>query len=415
LEKEYKIAIIGLGYVGLPLALAFAKHYKVVGYDVNAERVGQLNKGVDANLDVEVEVNSNLIFSNNENDFKKSNIYIITVPTPVDKDNVPDLTSLKSASELVANSLQKGDIVIYESTVYPGVTEDICVPILAKISGLSYNHEFYCGYSPERISPGAEKYTLENVVKVTSGSTSKVADLVDDLYKKIIKVGTYKALSIKVAEAAKVIENTQRDVNIALMNELAMMFDKMDINTSEVLSAAKSKWNFLDFKPGLVGGHCIGVDPYYLLHKSEEMGYKPTLLHSSRTINNNVASFIVDKTIKLMIDADKEIKGASVLIMGYTFKENCADTRNTKVKDIMDGLESYSCRVSVFDPYLSVDFGGNFIGSPFLGEKRYDAIIVAVSHNKFIEYTTNDFKQLSNGKLVLLDIKGIYKESSWKF
>jgi len=415
LEKEYKIAIIGLGYVGLPLALAFAKHYKVVGYDVNAERVGQLNKGVDANLDVEVEVNSNLIFSNNENDLKKSNIYIITVPTPVDKDNVPDLTSLKSASELVANSLQKGDIVIYESTVYPGVTEDICVPILAKISGLSYNHEFYCGYSPERISPGAEKYTLENVVKVTSGSTSKVADLVDDLYKKIIKVGTYKALSIKVAEAAKVIENTQRDVNIALINELAMMFDKMDINTSEVLSAAKSKWNFLDFKPGLVGGHCIGVDPYYLLHKSEEMGYKPTLLHSSRTINNNVASFIVDKTIKLMIDADKEIKGASVLIMGYTFKENCADTRNTKVKDIMDGLESYSCRVSVFDPYLSVDFGGNFIGSPFLGEKRYDAIIVAVSHNKFIEYTTNDFKQLSNGKLVLLDIKGIYKESSWKF
>ena len=415
MEKEYKIAIIGLGYVGLPLALAFAKHYKVVGYDVNAERLGQLNKGVDANLDVEVEVNSNLIFSNNENDLKKSNIYIITVPTPVDKDNVPDLTSLKSASELVANSLQKGDIVIYESTVYPGVTEDICVPILAKISGLSYNHEFYCGYSPERISPGAEKYTLENVVKVTSGSTSKVADLVDDLYKKIIKVGTYKALSIKVAEAAKVIENTQRDVNIALMNELAMMFDKMDINTSEVLSAAKSKWNFLDFKPGLVGGHCIGVDPYYLLHKSEEMGYKPTLLHSSRTINNNVASFIVDKTIKLMIDADKEIKGASVLIMGYTFKENCADTRNTKVKDIMDGLESYSCRVSVFDPYLSVDFGGNFIGSPFLGEKRYDAIIVAVSHNKFIEYTTNDFKQLSNGKLVLLDIKGIYKESSWKF
>ena len=415
MEKEYKIAIIGLGYVGLPLALAFAKHYKVVGYDVNAERVGQLNKGVDANLDVELEVNSNLIFSNNENDLKKSNIYIITVPTPVDKDNVPDLTSLKSASELVANSLQKGDIVIYESTVYPGVTEDICVPILAKISGLSYNHEFYCGYSPERISPGAEKYTLENVVKVTSGSTSKVADLVDDLYKKIIKVGTYKALSIKVAEAAKVIENTQRDVNIALMNELAMMFDKMDINTSEVLSAAKSKWNFLDFKPGLVGGHCIGVDPYYLLHKSEEMGYKPTLLHSSRTINNNVASFIVDKTIKLMIDADKEIKGASVLIMGYTFKENCADTRNTKVKDIMDGLESYSCRVSVFDPYLSVDFGGNFIGSPFLGEKRYDAIIVAVSHNKFIEYTTNDFKQLSNGKLVLLDIKGIYKESSWKF
>jgi len=415
LEKEYKIAIIGLGYVGLPLALAFAKHYKVVGYDVNAERVGQLNKGVDANLDVEVEVNSNLIFSNNENDLKKSNIYIITVPTPVDKDNVPDLTFLKSASELVANSLQKGDIVIYESTVYPGVTEDICVPILAKISGLSYNHEFYCGYSPERISPGAEKYTLENVVKVTSGSTSKVADLVDDLYKKIIKVGTYKALSIKVAEAAKVIENTQRDVNIALMNELAMMFDKMDINTSEVLSAARSKWNFLDFKPGLVGGHCIGVDPYYLLHKSEEMGYKPTLLHSSRTINNSVASFIVDKTIKLMINADKTIKGASVLILGYTFKENCADTRNTKVKDIVEGLASFSCEVSVFDPYISVDFGSNFIDNPFADKKSYDAIIVAVSHDELVKYTTTDFKPLSKGKLVLLDIKGIYNESSWKF
>ncbi len=415
METEYKIAIIGLGYVGLPLALAFSEHYEVVGYDINKKRVAELNKGIDSNLDISVKVNPNLIFSNDKSDLKMSTIYIITVPTPVDKENVPNLSFLKSASELVANFLKEGDVIIYESTVYPGVTEDICVPILAKISGLSYNTNFYCGYSPERISPGAEKYTLQNVVKVTSGSTPKVAELVDNLYKKIIKAGTYKAPSIKVAEASKVIENTQRDVNIALMNELAMMFDKMDINTSEVLSAAKSKWNFLDFKPGLVGGHCIGVDPYYLLHKSEEMGYKPTLLHSSRAINNSVASFIVDKTIKLMIDADKVIKGASVLIMGYTFKENCADTRNTKVFDIVQGLERFSCEVSIFDPYISANSGTNFRSNPFADKKKYDAIIVAVSHSEFINYTTTDFNQLSKGKLVLLDIKGIYNKSSWKF
>ena len=415
MEKEYKIAIIGLGYVGLPLALAFAKHYKVVGYDINEKRVAELNKGVDSNLDVRVKENKNLNFTGNEGDLKSSNIYIITVPTPVDKDNIPDLTFLKSASELVAKNLKKDDIVIYESTVYPGVTEDICVPILAKVSGLSYNSEFYCGYSPERISPGAEKYNLQNVVKVTSGSTKRVAELVDELYNKIIIAGTYKAPSIKVAEAAKVIENTQRDVNIALMNELAMMFDKMAIDTAEVLSAAKSKWNFLDFKPGLVGGHCIGVDPYYLLHKSEEMGYKPTLLHSSRTINNSVASFIVDKTIKLMIDADKVIKGSSVLIMGYTFKENCADTRNTKVKDIVEGLENFSCKVSIFDPYIPVNLEDNFCDNPFADYKKYDAIIVAVSHDQFVKHTTDDFKQLSKGKLVLLDIKGIYNKSLWKF
>ena len=415
MDKEYKIAIIGLGYVGLPLALAFSEHYQVVGYDINKKRVAELNKGIDSNLDVSVNVNSNLSFSNNESDLDESTIYIITVPTPVDEKNTPDLSFLKSASELVASFLKKEDIVIYESTVYPGVTEDVCVTILAKISGLSYNNEFYCGYSPERISPGAEKYNLQNVVKVTSGSTDNIAEIVDDLYNKIIKAGTYKAPSIKVAEAAKVIENTQRDVNIALMNELAMMFDKMDIDTTEVLNAAKSKWNFLDFKPGLVGGHCIGVDPYYLLHKSEEMGYKPTLLHSSRTINNSVASFVVDKAIKLMIAADKVIKGASVLVLGYTFKENCADTRNTKVKDIVDGLEGFSCEVSVFDPYLSLDYNTNFMSNPFDSGKKYDAIIVAVSHDEFIKYTVTDFNQLSQGKLVLLDLKGIYNNSTWKF
>jgi len=415
LEKEYKISIIGLGYVGLPLALAFSEYYKVVGYDVNQKRISDLSKGIDSNLDVVVKGNSNLMLSHDKSDLAESNIYIITVPTPVNEDNSPDLSFLKSTSELVANYLVEGDIVIYESTVYPGVTEDFCVPILAKTSGLSYNLGFYCGYSPERISPGAEKYNLQNVVKVTSGSTQKIAVIVDELYKKIIKVGTYKASSIKVAEAAKVIENTQRDVNIALMNELAMMFDKMDINTSEVLNTASSKWNFLDFKPGLVGGHCIGVDPYYLLYKSEEVGYKPTLLHSSRTINNSVALFIVDKAIKLMIDTDKVIKGASVLILGYTFKENCSDTRNTKVKDIIKGLENFSCKVSVFDPYLEVDIASNFIVNPFTGTDKYDAIIVAVSHQEFISYSTANFLEISNGKLVLLDIKGIYNNPTWKF
>ena len=414
MKKENKIAVIGLGYVGLPLALAFSKYYKVVGYDVNEKRVASLQKGIDSNLNVAVPVNSNLVFSSNESTIKKANIYIITVPTPVNAENIPDLSFLKSASQVVAKHLKEDDIVIYESTVYPGVTEDFCVPILSEISGLFYNTNFYCGYSPERISPGADKYALENVVKVTSGSTPSIAELVDNLYKKIIVAGTYKAPSIKVAEAAKVIENTQRDVNIALMNELAMMFDKMNVDTSEVLDAAKTKWNFLDFKPGLVGGHCIGVDPYYLTYKSEKIGYIPTLLHSSRKINNSVASFIVEKTIKLMTDANKTIKSASVLIMGYTFKEDCADTRNTKVKDIIEELESLLCEVSVFDPYISTNSCTNCISNPFDAKKKYDSIIVAVSHNEFLNYTTADFKRLSKGKLVLLDIKGIYKESSWK-
>ena len=414
MKKENKIAVIGLGYVGLPLALAFSKYYKVVGYDVNEKRVSSLQKGIDSNLDVAVPVNSNLVFSSNESTIKKANIYIITVPTPVNAENIPDLSFLKSASQLVAKYLKEEDIVIYESTVYPGVTEDFCVPILAEISGLCYNTNFYCGYSPERISPGADKYTLQNVVKVTSGSTPRVAELVDNLYKKIIIAGTYKAPSIKVAEAAKVIENTQRDVNIALMNELAMMFDKMDIDTSEVLAAAKTKWNFLDFKPGLVGGHCIGVDPYYLTYKSEKSGYIPTLLHSSRKINNSVASFIVDKTIKLMIEADKSIKNATVLILGYTFKENCADTRNTKVKDIIEGLGKFSCKTTIYDPYVAAHSNTNFINNPLNRDEKYDAIIVAVAHDEFVKYTAKEFKQLSKGKLVLLDIKGIYNESSWK-
>ncbi len=351
---ENKIAIIGLGYVGLPLALAFSKHYSVVGYDVNTLRIADLQKGVDSNLETSLFENDSLVFSANAEDIAEANIYIVTVPTPVTKDNLPDLSFLKVASELIAKYLQKGDVVIYESTVYPGVTEEICVPILEECSKLRYNIDFYCGYSPERISPGAKEYSLQNVIKVTSGSTPVIADVVDSLYGKVIDAGTYKAPSIKVAEAAKVVENTQRDVNIALINELAMLFDRMGVDTSEVLAAARTKWNFLDFKPGLVGGHCIGVDPYYLTFKSAELGYKPNLMLSSRKINNSVANFIVNKAIKLMIAENKVIKGADVLLLGYTFKENCSDTRNTKVTQIAKGLQEFSCNVSIYDLMLKI-------------------------------------------------------------
>ena len=413
MNKKDKIAVIGLGYVGLPLVVAFSEHYKVVGFDINADRIKDLNNSIDSNGDIQFVKNSNILFTNKLEELSDANIYIITVPTPVTSDNIPDLTVIESASRLVADLLKKEDIVVYESTVYPGVTEEVCVPILERGSGLKYNVDFYCGYSPERISPGADKYTLQKIVKITSGSNLKAAEIVDNLYAKIINAGTYRAPSIRVAEAAKVVENTQRDVNIALMNELAMMFDKMGIDTLEVLDAAKTKWNFLDFKPGLVGGHCIGVDPYYLLHKSEESGYKPNLLYSSREINNNVASFVVEKTIQLILQNDKNVKDSNVLILGYTFKENCSDIRNTKVKDIKEGLISSQCNVEIFDPYIPSS-NNNFIMTPFEGETKYDAIIVAVAHDEFLKYAINDFKRISNGELILLDIKGVYKESTWK-
>ena len=413
MNKKHKIAVVGLGYVGLPLVIAFSEHFKVVGFDINLNRIKDLNNSIDSNGDIQFVKNNNIFFTSKLEALSDANIYIITVPTPVTSDNVPDLTIIESASRLVANLLKKDDIVIYESTVYPGVTEEVCVPLLESGSDLKYNVDFYCGYSPERISPGADKYTLQNIVKITSGSNPKTAEIVNNLYNKIIKAGTYRAPSIRVAEAAKVVENTQRDVNIALMNELAMMFDKMGIDTLEVLDAAKTKWNFLDFKPGLVGGHCIGVDPYYLLHKSEASGYKPNLLHSSRGINNNVANFIVEKTIQLMIQYDKVVKDSNILILGYTFKENCSDIRNTKVKDIKEGLISSKCNVEIFDPYISSS-DNNFIVTPFEGEKKYDAIIIAVAHDEFLKYVIDDFKRISNGELIFLDIKGIYKESTWK-
>ncbi len=413
MPKENKIAIIGLGYVGLPLVIAFSKYYNVIGFDIDSDRIQELNNAVDSNGDVSFQINNNISFTDKEKDIFSANIYIITVPTPVTANNTPDLSHLENATIMVGNYLNKGDLVIYESTVYPGVTEEICAPILEKVSGIKYNIDFYCGYSPERISPGSE-YNLQNVVKITSGSNNNIAFKVDQLYKQIMTAGTYKAPSIKVAEAAKVIENTQRDVNIALMNELAMMFDKMNIETAEVLRAAKTKWNFLDFRPGLVGGHCIGVDPYYLLHKSEESGYKPTLLYSSREINNNIPSFIVKKTIELMLEAGKAIKDSSILILGYTFKENCADTRNTKVQDIITKLENLSCNISVYDPYINLTNDNKFILNPLNSDEKYDAIIAAVAHDEFLTYSINDFCYLSKGKLVFLDLKGICAESDWK-
>ncbi len=414
MENKFKIGIIGLGYVGLPLAIAFSKHFKVIGFDVNSTRISALNKSIDSNGDIDFVKSANILFTDNSNNLSEVNVFIVTVPTPVTIENIPDLSILKNATNVVAQYLKKDDIVVFESTVYPGVTEEVCVPILENNSRLNYNVDFFCSYSPERISPGADKYSLENVVKITSGSTVDTATTVDELYSKIIKVGTYKAPSIKVAEAAKVVENTQRDVNIALMNELSMMFDKMNIETSEVLNAARTKWNFLDFKPGLVGGHCIGVDPYYLLHKSEESGYKPTLLHSSRTINNKVAAFVVDKTISFLEDQKISVDNSKVLILGYTFKENCADTRNTKVKDIVDGLKNVSSNVSIYDPYLSESSDNNFITNPFVSEEKYNAIILAVAHNEFLKYSIDDYYSLSKGKLVFLDLKGIYEKSSWK-
>lgn len=410
--KNYKIGIIGLGYVGLPLALAFSKHFSVIGFDIDFSRVESLKKSIDTNHDQKNINNRNISYSNQINDLSKCNIYIITVPTPVSLNNLPDLSILEKATEMISLLIKKDDIVIYESTVYPGVTEEVCVPIIERLSRMRYNKDFFCAYSPERISPGNDNYSLSNVVKVVSASNENILEEVISLYNKIIDVGTFRAPSIKVAEAAKVIENIQRDVNIALMNELAMMFDKMDLDTSQVLEVAKTKWNFLDFQPGLVGGHCIGVDPYYLLHKSLESGYQPNLLSTSREINNQIPIFIVEKTISLLTKYKKKIKDSNILIFGYTFKENCSDIRNTKVKDIINGLISYSTKVDVYDPYVKID--NNFISNPFLVDKKYDAILVAVAHNEFLKYSISDFKQISKGKLVFLDIKGIYKESNWK-
>ena len=416
-----KIAIIGLGYVGLPLAVEFAKKYQVVGFDVFQTRIDELKSGFDRTLELdEAELKSvlggNITFTTHIEEMQTCNIFIVTVPTPIDKSNRPDLTPLEKASQSVGKVLKKNDIVIYESTVYPGVTEEVCVPILESVSGLKFNVDFYAGYSPERINPGDKTHTVKNILKVTSGSTPQIADKVDALYRSIILAGTHKASSIKVAEASKVIENTQRDVNIALINELALIFNTMGIDTHEVIEAAATKWNFIKLKPGLVGGHCIGVDPYYLTYKSEELGYKPNLILGARQINNGMGKYIADKTIKLMIEHDKKIKDASVLILGLTFKENCPDIRNTKVVDIIEELEAFKCKVDIYDPWVDkVEakkyYGYDLIENPFTCKKHYDAIVVAVGHEQFVALSEEEYAKLAN---VIIDVKGIVKNPTWR-
>lgn len=418
-----KVCMIGLGYVGLPLAVAFAEKMPVVGFDINQQRIDELEAGHDRTLEVEDEllasVKTNMNYTANIEEAKDCNIYIVTVPTPIDSANRPDLSPLVMSSQAVGSVLKKGDIVIYESTVYPGVTEDVCVPELESASGLVFNEDFYCGYSPERINPGDKEHTVKKILKVTAGSTPEIAKKVDDLYKTVITAGTHLASSIKVAEASKVIENTQRDVNIALINELALIFGQMGIDTNEVLNAAATKWNFIKLSPGLVGGHCIGVDPYYLTFKAEELGYKPNLILASRQINNGMSKYIADETIKCMIKAGKIIKGADVLMLGVTFKEDCPDMRNTKVVDIIEELKDFGANVDVYDPWVdhaeeSKWYKHGIIDDPVQSDKKYDAIVVAVGHKQFKAYSMDDYQKLSNGELVVMDVKNIVPNPTWR-
>ena len=418
-----KICIIGLGYVGLPLAHAFSKKYQVVGFDINKPRVEELRSGYDRTLEltddeVKESITNGMIYSTSMDDIKDCNVYIVTVPTPIDSSNRPDLTPLIKSSQTIGKVLKKDDIVIYESTVYPGVTEEVCVPELECESGMIFNKDFFCGYSPERINPGDKEHTVTKILKITSGSNPEIAIIVDELYKSIITAGTYKASSIKVAEAAKVIENTQRDVNIALINELALIFDTMNINTNDVIEAAGTKWNFIKLKPGLVGGHCIGVDPYYLTHKAEELGYKPNLILGARQINNGMGKYIAEKTIKLMIKAGKLIKDSNILIMGLTFKENCPDIRNTKVVDIISELKDYGANIDVYEPWIDEKDKGyydyNFVENPFKNSKKYDSIVVTVGHDKFKSITQEEYDNIINGEKIIIDVKGIVPEPSWK-
>jgi UDP-N-acetyl-D-galactosamine dehydrogenase len=408
--NNYKICIIGLGYVGLPLAVEFSKNgFNVIGYDINSKRITELNEGFDITGEVESDdFNSkNLLFTSNKSDLGNSTIYIITVPTPIDAFKQPDLNHLISASTLVGENLNKDDLVIYESTVYPGCTEEICVPTLEKTSGLKFNVDFYCGYSPERINPGDKKRKVHNIVKVTSGSTEEIATTVDELYKTIVTVGTHKASSIKVAEASKIIENIQRDLNISLINELALIFDRLSIDTLEVLEAAGSKWNFLPFRPGLVGGHCIGVDPYYLTHKAESLGYHPDVILSGRRINDNMGRYIANKVIKLMVKNDIKVKGAKILVLGITFKENCSDIRNSRIIDLVTELEDFEAMVDVYDPKANKEevkavYNISLLEKPTI---RYDGIILAVSHTEFLNIDLTTLK--NNATSVVYDIKSI--------
>lgn len=421
-----KIAVIGLGYVGLPLARLFATKYQVIGFDIDQQRIAELNKGSDHTLEVADEVlqavlvpdfqtaQTGLVFSSDLETIADCNYYIVTVPTPVDKNNRPDLTPLYKASETVGKVLKKGDIVIYESTVYPGVTEEECIPVLEKYSGLIFNIDFFAGYSPERINPGDREKTVEKIMKVTSGSTPEIGKIVDDLYKSVITAGTHLAPTIKVAEASKVIENAQRDINIAFVNELAKIFSLMDIDTQEVLKAAGTKWNFLPFKPGLVGGHCIGVDPFYLAQKAQEIGYYSELILAARRLNDSMGSFIASRVVKLMIKKGIQVNGSNLLMLGITFKENCPDIRNTKVVDVIRSLEDYDIKVTIYDPWANAEdvkheYGLDCLtilpGHAIHGEEsRYDAIILGVAHDEFL---TLNFEAFKKEKAVVFDVKGV--------
>ncbi|MGY0034398.1 nucleotide sugar dehydrogenase [Pedobacter sp. NJ-S-72] len=412
IDKDTPIAVIGLGYVGLPLAVAFARYFKVIGFDTKQKRIEELNTGYDNTLEITEshlqKVKSNLSFSNDINDLQHAHIYIITVPTPIDKFNHPDLSALYKASETVGKFLKQGDIVIYESTVYPGVTEEECAPVLERVSGLRFNVDFYCGYSPERINPGDKEHTLTKILKITSGSTPETADRVDELYRTIITAGTYRAPSIKVAEAAKVIENAQRDINIAFVNELAKIFNLIGLNTLDILEAAGTKWNFLNFKPGLVGGHCIGVDPYYLAQKAQEAGYHPEIILAGRRLNDGMGQYIADEVIKLMVRKKIQVTGSEVLILGFTFKENCPDVRNTRVIDIVARLKEYHVNVCILDPWADPEHVYQEYGitcqNEAITDRKFDAVIAAVAHTEFEEL---DVLQLCKERTVVYDIKGM--------
>lgn len=418
-----KIAVIGLGYVGLPLARLFATKYPVVGFDINQNRIQELNAGIDATLEIDEVTLKNvlvsslsdkngLLCSHNLKDIETCNYYIVTVPTPVDKNNRPDLTPLYKSSETVGKVLKKGDIVIYESTVYPGVTEEECIPVLERVSGLKFNVDFFAGYSPERINPGDKEHTVEKILKVTSGSTPEIGQKVDQLYKSVITAGTHLAPSIKVAEAAKVIENSQRDINIAFVNELAKIFNLLEIDTHAVLEAAGTKWNFLPFKPGLVGGHCIGVDPYYLAQKAQEKGYHPEIILAGRRLNDSMGEYVASQVVKLMIKKGVTINGASLLMLGITFKENCPDVRNTKIVDVVHALADYGIKVTIFDPWArpsEVAHEYKLITTTALPSDTFDAIVLGVAHN---EFTAIDLSKLKKPNGILFDVKGVLNEKA---
>ena len=413
-SKKLKLAIIGLGYVGLPLALEFAKKKMIIGFDTNAKRIKELNSGIDKNLEFnkkQIQSSNKIKFTYNEEDLKSINCFIVTVPTPINKLKKPDLTALSSASKMIGKFIKKGDLIIYESTVYPGCIEEICIPILEKFSKLTYNKDFFCGYSPERINPGDKKHILTNIKKITSGSTPEVADFVDKLYNDIIIAGTHKAPSIRVAEAAKVIENIQRDLNIALINELSILFNKMNIDTKAVLDAAESKWNFLPFKPGLVGGHCIGVDPYYLTFKAKSIGYNPKIILAGRELNDHMSNFVVTQMIAAMKKKSIKIKGSRILIMGLTFKENCPDIRNSGAQNVIKELAKYDCKLDLYDPWVDREDIKKTYGiypKTKLSKNTYDGVLITIAHKEFKDMGIKKISELCKKSRIIYDLKYLF-------